>query len=330
VTTATGGFVHPALLYRDAEEYLAGTLPFIRDGLAAGEPVAVAVPTANLRLLREALGGDAARVLMKDMTVAGRNPGRIIPTVLLAFANANPGRRVRIIGEPIWAGRTATEYPACAQHEALINAAFAGRPATIVCPYNTALLDPVWLHDAHRTHPLMLTAARRWDSPHYADPAAVAADFNRPLPDPPVGAATMTVDLFALPAVRRFVTEQGARAGLPPERVADLTLAVHELAANAVAHGGGTGELAVWTHDDHLICQLSDAGRLTDPLVGRIPVLPDTATSGRGLLLVNELCDLVRVHTSPAGTTIRIHLRREPATGPAASRSGMDLHGASI
>ena len=120
-------------------------MPFIRDGLAAGEPVAVAVPGPNLRLIRDALGADAAQVLLRDMTVAGRNPGRIIPTVLLAFANAHPGRRVRLIGEPIWPGRSAAEYPACAQHEALINAAFAGRPATILCPYNTELLNPVWV-----------------------------------------------------------------------------------------------------------------------------------------------------------------------------------------
>ncbi|HEU4347888.1 MAG TPA: MEDS domain-containing protein, partial [Actinoplanes sp.] len=172
-TTTAGDFVHPALLYRGRDEYLAATVPFVRDGLAVGEPVAVAVPTGNLALLREALGGDAGRVLWRDMTVAGRNPGRIIPTVLLAFADAHPGRRVRIIGEPIWAGRSAVEYPACAQHEALINAAFTGRPATILCPYDVSGLDPVWVEDAHRTHPEMVTAAGRWDSPSYADPIAV-------------------------------------------------------------------------------------------------------------------------------------------------------------
>jgi hypothetical protein len=71
-----GEFVHPALLYRDSDEYLAATVPFIRDGLAAGEPVAVAVPDPNLALLRDALGADAERILFRDMTVAGRNPGR--------------------------------------------------------------------------------------------------------------------------------------------------------------------------------------------------------------------------------------------------------------
>jgi len=159
-------FVHPALLYRDDQEYVAGTVPYIREGLAAGEPVAVAVPGRNLALIRDALGLDAERVLLRDMAVAGRNPGRIIPTVLLAFAQAHPGRRVRLIGEPIWAGRSDTEYPACAQHEALINAAFTGRAATILCPYNTDLLEPVWVDDAYRTHPVM------WSTTLPDDPGA--------------------------------------------------------------------------------------------------------------------------------------------------------------
>ncbi|WP_144127001.1 sensor histidine kinase [Catellatospora sichuanensis] len=309
-TVSVQEFVHPALLYRSDEEYLAGTVPFIRDGLAAGEPVAVAVPGANLRLIADALGADAEQVLLKDMTVAGRNPGRIIPTVLLAFANAHPGRRVRLIGEPIWAGRSEDEYPACAQHEALINAAFNGRPATILCPYNTELLDPAWIADAYKTHPVMLDATRRFDSVHYDDPVAVAAGFNLPLPDPPADAATITVDLYTLAAVRRFVAGHAHRAGLTTERITDLTIAVSELATNAIKYGGGTGELALWVHGDHLICQLTDSGHLSDPLTGRIPVPAHAPNGGRGLLLVNQLCDLVRVHTTAVGTSTRIHLHR--------------------
>ncbi|NUR39399.1 MAG: hypothetical protein HOV73_04880, partial [Streptomyces sp.] len=95
---AGGGFVHPALFYRDAREYLDGTLRFVRDGLAVGEPVAVAVPGENLRLVRDGLGGDAEGVRLLDMREVGRNPGRIIPGVLRAFADAQaPGRRVRIV-----------------------------------------------------------------------------------------------------------------------------------------------------------------------------------------------------------------------------------------
>jgi len=303
-------FVHPALFYRDDEEYLAGTVPFIRDGLAAGEPVAVAVPGPKLELIRRALGADEQRVLLRDMTAAGRNPGRIIPTVLLAFADTHPGQRVRLIGEPIWAGRSATEYPACAQHEALINAAFAGRPATILCPYNTDLLDPVWIADAYKTHPVIWDGNRRFDSADYDDPAVVAAGFNRPLPAPPADAATLTVGPYSLPAVRRFVAAHADEAGLTPDRIADLTLAVNELAANAIEHGGGTGEIALWTEPDRLVCQVTDQGYLSHPLAGRIPVPAGSLSGGRGLLMINQLCDLVRVHTTPAGTTTHIHMHR--------------------
>jgi anti-sigma regulatory factor (Ser/Thr protein kinase) len=302
-------FAHPALLYRNDEEYLAGTVPYIRDGLDAGEPVAVAVPGANLRLIRDALGADAERVLLRDMTIAGRNPGRIIPTVLLAFADAHPGRRVRLIGEPIWAGRSATEYPACAQHEALINAVFAERAATILCPYNTELLDPLWVTDAHRTHPVMIDSAGRYDSLGYLDPITVAAGFNLPLADPPADAAAITVDVHTLPAARHFVSAYAISAGVARERVGDLVLAVNELATNAAEHGGGSGELTVWTQGDYLVCQLADRGCFRDPLAGRIPV-PADVPGGRGLLLVNQLCDLVRMHTTPAGTIIRIHVLR--------------------
>jgi anti-sigma regulatory factor (Ser/Thr protein kinase) len=308
-STATHDFVHPALLYRHADEYLSATVPFVRNGLAAGEPVAVAVPPANLALLRGALGADGDGVLWRDMTVAGRNPGAIIPTVLLPFANAHAGRRVRIIGEPIWAGRTGTEYPACAQHEALINAAFADRPATILCPYDTSALDPAWVDDAHRTHPVMATAKDQWDSRHYTDPVAVAAEFNHPLPDPPPGAVTVVVDIFTVRGTRRLVSEQAQRAGVPATRIPDLALAVTELAANAIRHGGGSGRLAVWVEPGQLVCQLTDTGFITDPLAGRIP--PALGSSGgRGLMMVNQLCDLVRVHTTAAGTTTRIHMYR--------------------
>lgn len=78
--------IHSALFYRGAQDYLDGALPFIEAGLAAGEPVMAAVPTANLLRLRSALGGAVEQVQTLDMTEAGRNPGRIIPAVLRDFA----------------------------------------------------------------------------------------------------------------------------------------------------------------------------------------------------------------------------------------------------
>lgn len=301
-------FVHPALLYADPVEYLAGTIPFIQGGLDGGEPVMVAVPGDNLDLIRSALGVDAKHVVLRDMGVAGRNPGRIIPAVLLAFAAEHAGKPVRVIGEPVWAGRSAAEYPACAQHEALINAAFRERDAAILCPYDTSRLDPVWLADAYRTHPVMWTPTARWDSPHYTDPYAVAASFAVPLGAAPAGAATIEVRRGTLAAIRRFAADRAREAGLHPDRVDDLTIAVSELAANSVVHADG-GTLAVWTEDGQLLCQVDDTGHIDDPLAGRVPVAADEATGGRGLLLVNQLCDLVRMHSRPGATSVRLYLR---------------------
>jgi anti-sigma regulatory factor (Ser/Thr protein kinase) len=303
-------FDHPALFYRGADEYLAGTVPFVRDALAAGEPVAVAVPGPNLDRIRAALGGDAKRVRFHDMTRAGANPGRILPGVLLAFADAHAGQAVRIVGEPIWPGRGPLEYPACVQHEALINAAFAGRAARILCPYDVAGLAPEAVEDAYRTHPVVATPAAREASPWYEDPVTVARSFNLPLPDPPPDAATTTIQLSGLAEVRAFVTDAAKAAGLGLERTDDLIIAVNELATNTAAHTApGTGTLAIWTEDGNLVCQVCDSGHIAAPLAGRVPPPPNSPHGGRGLILVNQLCDLVRVHTRPGATTIRLHMR---------------------
>ncbi|MEV4665486.1 sensor histidine kinase [Micromonospora echinofusca] len=302
-----GAFVHEGFFYDGPRALLAGTVPFITDGLAAGEPVLVAMPGANLRRVRAEVG-PAEAVRWADMTQAGRNPGRIIPWVLQAFIEQHAGRRVRIIGEPIWAGRSDTEYPACAQHEALINMAFAGRDATILCPYDTAGLDADVLADAYATHPVLVDDAGRRPSARYA-PAEVVARYNEPLSSPAEPVAALAYELDTLSTVRRFVAGHGEAAGLDADRLADLQIAVTELATNSVAHAGGAGVLRVWRTAEHLVCEIHDDGSLTDPLAGRLTPAAD-GIGGRGLVIVQALCDLVRVHTTAAGTTIRMYVRR--------------------
>ena len=305
--TVAESFLHPALFYRDEQEYLAGTVPFVLDGLAAGDPVAVAVPPSNLTVLRHALRDAADRVRLLDMTHVGRNPGRIIPGVLRAFADAWPDRHVRIIGEPIWAERSPAEYPACAQHEALINHAFTGRRVTILCPYDTTRLSAATLADARRTHPVLWDAEGERASGSYA-PDDVITDYNRPLP-PPDGAVVRTVrNGRQLPWLRREVTRDARAAGLPDSRVEDLLLALTELVTNSIEHAGSTATVTVGTRQGHLVCQVTDTGCLSDPLAGRRTRTADQER-GRGLLLVNHVADLVRVHTVEGRTTIEISFR---------------------
>ncbi|GAB3491865.1 sensor histidine kinase [Amycolatopsis cihanbeyliensis] len=296
---------HPALFYRGADEYLAGTVPFVLDGLAEEEPVAVAVPPPNLELIVADLGPLAGSVEFIDMAEAGRNPGRIIPGVLFAFANAHAGR-VRIIGEPIWPGRTEREYPACLQHEALINLAFRDRAATILCPYDSERLAPSVVADARATHPLLVDSAGYRPSRRYA-PERVLAACNQPLPAAPE-AVTLQFEAGGLSAVRHFAMDHAQRLGLAAARLDDLALAVAELSANSIVHGSGGGVLRLWRERGHLVCEVSDGGRIGDPLAGRRPV-PPRQVGGRGLLMVNQVADLVRTYGDEYGTTIRTYLR---------------------
>ncbi|HEX6469883.1 MAG TPA: sensor histidine kinase [Streptosporangiaceae bacterium] len=304
-------FAHPALFYSGEQEYVEGALPFVRQGLRAGDPVAVAVPGPNLEVLRAALGRYAAAVRMIDMRAAGRNPGRILPGVLADFADAHAdARRVWIIGEPIWPGRTAREYPACVEHEALINLAFAGRSVSILCPYNVDDLDPAVVADARATHPVVRQAGREEASAAY-DPGHIIHAYNRPFPDPDPDPASGTITILDFTAdtvfqARRSAVERAARHALPPDRVGAVELVVNELAVNSVRHGGGSGTLRIWVEDDLFICEITDQGHIADPLAGRRPVGLN-AEGKRGLLLANHASDLLRVHSTPAGTAIRAH-----------------------
>ena len=192
------------------------------------------------------------------------------------------------------------------QHEALINLAFRGRRATILCPYDVAALDPAVVADAAATHPTLIRRGRTWSSPDYA-PRRILSDYNLPLPEPP-RPAVLSFDAPRLSLARRAAAEHARNAGMDEERIEDVTLAVGELAANSLRHGGGLGVLRVWTDAGHWICEVRDAGWLTDPMAGRRPASP-TQLSGRGLLMVNNLADLVRTHTRPGETTIRAYFR---------------------
>ncbi|WP_235826164.1 ATP-binding protein [Candidatus Frankia alpina] len=106
----------------------------------------------------------------------------------------------------------------------------------------------------------------------------------------------------------RAAAIRAARAdGLGEDRAGDLELAVHEVATNSIRHGGGRGVARFWIVDGCLICEVTDSGQLADRLAGRRR--PDLNLSGgRGLWLVNQLCDLVQLRSGRAGTTARMFM----------------------
>src|ERR1700729_1357628 len=122
VALVKDSFRHEALFYNGDDGFLRGTVPFVTEGLQAGEPVLVAVRDERAQLLKHALGGDAARVRFVDMESLGRNPARIIPAWREFLAEHAEGEApVRGIGEPAWPGRSEAELVEGGGHEALLN-----------------------------------------------------------------------------------------------------------------------------------------------------------------------------------------------------------------
>jgi anti-sigma regulatory factor (Ser/Thr protein kinase) len=299
-------FRHEALLYSGTDGFVDGTLPFLRAGVDAGDAMLVVVDAAKIGWLQDALGRDAHAVTFADMSDVGANPARIIPA-WRAFVDGNPGRRLRGIGEPIWAQRSAAELVECQRHEALLNLAFADAERfTLLCPYDVDALEPGVIEKAHHSHPILVRDGARRPSTTYL--GAVAAPFAEPLPDPPDDAHALAFDTHTLGAVRDAVTARALSAGLSELRAGDLVLAVNEIATNSVVHGGGQGVLRIWREADAVICEISDSGAIVEPLAGRSRP-PEGDVGGHGLWMCNQLCDLVQIRAFAGGGVVRLHMR---------------------
>ncbi|MDT7546043.1 MAG: hypothetical protein QOE99_2153 [Actinomycetota bacterium] len=315
---ARPGFDHEALVYSGSADFLAGTVPFITGGLDADEPVLVALPRVRVHLLREALGDRAADVAFLEMEDIGRNPACIIPA-WRAFLDERPvdGRPVRGIGEPIWAARSSAELDECHLHESLLNEAFHDTPAfTLLCPYDTTTLDPAVVDEARRTHPVLLSQGSRAASNLYAAVDVREARFRAALPQPTTTMVEISIVGTRLPrdlrGFRRRVAQHGADCNLSQQRIEDLVLVVDELIVNAVRHGGGNGSLRMWRDGDAAVCEVRDTGAaLNNAMAGRVNP-GHVGTGGRGLWIVNQICDLVQIRSTGDGTVVRVQVAGEP------------------
>jgi DNA-binding NarL/FixJ family response regulator len=172
--------VHEALVYSTVEEFLAATVPFIREGLEGEEPLLVVTKKANLGALRTALDTDAARVDLVESAAWYRSP----PQTLEAYNRyvrtrlEEGARRVRIIGEPVWPRTSARAVAEWKRYESAINVAWASTPTSVVCPYDANTLPEEVVTDAKRTHPVLRTRLGTRPSPRYTDPEAFVRDLG--------------------------------------------------------------------------------------------------------------------------------------------------------
>jgi anti-sigma regulatory factor (Ser/Thr protein kinase) len=129
----------------------------------------------------------------------------------------------------------------------------------------------------------------------------------------------------ALPDLRRSVAQ--TLGDLDQEVVADVLLALDEAVSNAIRHGSRGGEqvlVTVESDDEWVEMTVRDGG--PTPRLPRLPAEPPPVlqTGGRGLWLILQLVDEVRLQRIEDGT--RLTMRRR-VTSSADSMAGPDGSG---
>jgi serine/threonine-protein kinase RsbW len=108
--------------------------------------------------------------------------------------------------------------------------------------------------------------------------------------------------LADLPVLRAILRDCAIAAGLGDERREEFVLAAHELLANAIVHGGGSGQVRVTRANGELRCQVRDRG----------PGLTEASVDGAGLRIVRGLVDRLDVSGDQTGADVTMIMSVSP------------------
>src|SRR3712207_1152515 len=144
---------HDAFVYDSDERYAERALPFVEDGLAAGQAVIVAGTRDRLAIVREALGSANRRLSLLDAGLLYTRPARTVAAyygaLLVELRNAPAAR---VLGEVPF-GPAPGEWGEWAIYEAVLNRALARLPAWLLCAYDGAQVPDRVLDLALEAHP---------------------------------------------------------------------------------------------------------------------------------------------------------------------------------
>lgn len=314
--------MHQAVLYRTADELVATAGPVLHAGLQAGHHVVAVVEGRVQGGLRDWLGPGGAAV-----EFASPEEVFAVPAQTMVAARRRWFERVTASGGAATVvGQHRPWMPSSelAWWDAAFNVVLAGSPVTMLCACSAAagtarrvMLD---------THPWLRSRGQVAPNPAYRDPFGVLADHPPEAPPDmePCGVTLSFSCTAELTELRGHVARYGRAACLAEDRIADLVLAVSELAANSIEHGAGHGTVHVCAMPGAITVDVRDPGRMRQSLPG-LRRQPATSLRGRGLWLSRELCDAMHVWHTETGTGVRIRVgsepepaRRAPGCGPSA------------
>lgn len=305
----TEGHFHETAFYSSDEEFLAIVVPFLTDGVAAGEPTLVSLSEANSQLVSSALPKSSG-VSFVPRGAQYTRPAAAIRAYqeLLAEYTRKGANQIRIVGDVPHPG-LGVEWGWWARYEAVVNDAYDAYPLWALCPYDVRCTPADVLADVARTHPKLATVdGGHVDNPDFVDPTGFLAGLinSSPPPEPEPPAVVLRNPTAA--AAREAVRHIAARRLTPiaDTVVNDLVFAVSEGVENAMIHGSAPTTVRIWSYPDGFVAHVSDAGSgPLDPYTGLLRA-GTGAGAGLGLWLAHQMCADISLHRHAAGFTLRI------------------------
>ncbi|WP_236831776.1 sensor histidine kinase [Blastococcus sp. KM273128] len=305
---------HVAAPVGSDDELLAASLPWLDEGLRAGDLVVLSCPPETAALLTGALGERAGavetdtRLCLLDATV----PDAVAACQdLVRRARGTGSGRLRVAGQ-VRFGADALDRRDALRYEAAVNLLMAVRPVSGLCLFDRRELPAEVIAGAAATHPWVLTGGEVLPSGTFEDPTA----WVRRLPQPrePIEESAPVLEVADAPSLAelRGLLRAVIQLRVPdPDQAADLHLAASEIASNAFRHGARPVSARVWADGERVVCAITDRGAGADiAFPGYRPAHGvDLARGGMGLWLTRKLWDHVDLLPGPAGFTVRLSSR---------------------
>ena len=307
------GFLHDATVYESADQLVEVAVPFLLDGLAAGEAAVIATAAGTADILRDAVDGNPrVHVLERGDVYRARTPTAITTFRRLAEQRVAEGvSRVRVVGEVDF-GPTERDRLEWQRYESVINEALADWPLWGLCVFDAQRLPAPVLESVLQSHSWLATPGGRRPNPRFVPPAEYLRGLQVP-PEPleSTPARLDASDVADFVGLRHAVAAELATVRAPRDLIEDFLLAVDEMTSNALRHGRRPVGLRLWIHPDRIVCTVADRGAgWDDPFAGYGPAHgDDLSRGGMGLWLARQLCDHVDITTGDDGTQVRLTVR---------------------
>jgi len=306
------GHFHEAGFYGSDAEFAALIVPFVGEGIAAGEPVIIGYDDRKSGLLRSWLSDPSAVEFIADKSLYA-TPGRAIATYLrlFEFHLAMGAEQIRIAGDVPHPGNGG-RFEGWDRYECAVNTVWQDFPVWGLCLYDTATAPAAVLDAVERTHPRVVSPSGiRRPSGRY-QPASVFKGLAV-APDPLERSAPVLELAVSSPAGARDALVRAGHDRVPEAILNDLLIGTAEVVNNALLHGRPPTVIRVWATPARIVVHVHDNGSgPSDPLAGLIPATA-AERSGLGLWLVHQLdIDVALIH-GVDGFTVR--LSAGPITG---------------